>query len=99
MRTMNLPKVKWGIFEDNYVLGMFYRCECGCRNIILDVIKLQSFSKRFLCLVHEVAHAVFDIFLPYPVQHLCDNVIDITGGSPELLHNDEREDYQVLYEW
>lgn len=100
MRMMNLPKVTWAIFQDNKVLGMYYRCECGCKNITLDAIKLQSFLRRFLCLTHETIHSIFDACLPCPLDIFCDRMLDITdGNSPELIYEKDREDFLVLYEW
>jgi hypothetical protein len=96
--SLKIPKVKWGLFDDDNVEGQFYRCSCGCRTITLDAIKCQSFHKRFFCLLHEVYHYIFDLF-PEKIGSFLDFCLDIThGNSPELIYEEVDECF-VLYTW
>jgi hypothetical protein len=95
-----LPKVRWVLFQDDRVRGQFFHCDCGCKNIQLDVINQECNKQRFLSTCHETIHFFFDL-LPRKLSDLLDFFLDITwGNQADVLITKEGDLGDViLYEW
>lgn len=96
------PKVHWVLNQDNDTRAEYFPCECGCKNIFLDCINARGTCRKLSCIVHEMAHRIFD-FLPNPFYEWLSIMLDIThGNQSELLYKQCRDVYEdsvVLYQW
>ena len=97
-----IPKVKYVLYQDDTTRAEYFPCKCGCKNIFLDCVKVQTMWMKLSCLTHETIHRVFDI-LPNPFYDWFSIILDITDGNqPELLFKQGRDAYEdsvILYEW
>ena len=97
---LKFPKVKWVLFQDDIINGQYYRCECGCKNILLDALNMNSIRQYLHTFPHEVAHSIFDLF-PTKLTNWLDYLMDITHGHQSLLMHgvNECSNDIVIYEW
>jgi hypothetical protein len=87
--------VHWVLFVEDDVEGLYASKK---KHILLDCILMQSYSRRFHCIAHELVHH-FTVWLPCWLEKLIDTAIDMTDGNdPTKLHV-KRDPTVVLFVW